>query len=279
MRGKIDLGDGHLYKHNKLISTVREYFGNTREPSALTLGGDKIHFLTDAEDVAAVCKNTSTFIFDRVVYELSIQFGVSPEGTAKIHGKPASSEDDVVCTKLQIKNPQLKTLQHLNSEFFKKQLHPGDQYDTMLAKYTKSFDCSLHPKNLRSALPELSGCDRTVKSLLHWTRDTFMASSLEILFGNRIQELDPNVIKKFLIFDEDNWKVWYRWPVPGRTYKAKNSVIETLRAYLNLQHEQRPGATFLIKIIEDSQRALGLSDQDIATNLMIIFWGYVTDSL
>ena len=54
----------------------------------------------------------------------------------------------LVCNKLQIKNPQLKSLQNLNSEFFKKQLHPGKQYDVMLEGYTTSFSRSLLPQHL-----------------------------------------------------------------------------------------------------------------------------------
>ena len=103
---------------------VREYFGNTREPLALTLGGEKTNFLTNAEHVAAVCKNTSEFIFDRVGYELSIQFSVSPEATAKIHRKPTSPEEDLVRNKLQIKNPQLKSLQNFKQRVLQETASP-----------------------------------------------------------------------------------------------------------------------------------------------------------
>lgn len=159
------------------------------------MGGERICFLTSANDVAAVCKNTSAFIFDRVVYELSIRFGVSLVATDKIHHKPSSEEDDIVGAKLGISNPQFKTLHHLNSEFFKEQLHPGEKYDLMLEKYTTAFEYLLRPGHFPSRASQIKNSDEDCVSLAQCTQDLFMEVSTRILFGDKLQRLDPDFIK------------------------------------------------------------------------------------
>ena len=69
-----------------------------------------------------------------------------------------------------------------------------------------------------------------------------METSTNILFRGKLLEVDLNIIKNFLMFDDDNWKLWYKWPGSGQMYKAKAKVIETLRTYLGLPREDRPGA-------------------------------------
>ncbi|KAL8924172.1 MAG: hypothetical protein Q9172_002794 [Xanthocarpia lactea] len=242
------------------------------------MGGERIRFLTSAADVATVCKNTSAFVFDRVVYELCVRFGVSRAAAEKIHTKPTSQETDIVAKSLQIQNRQLKALHQLNGDFFKQQLHAGEHYDYMLDKYTKSFESLLRPKHLCPTLAEKEANKEKHVSLIHWTRDNFMEVSTEILFGEKIKDTDPDLIQNFLAFDDENWKLWYKWPGGGAMQKAKEKVIGSLERYLKWPRGERAAAAYLMQMIENSQRALDISDRDIATNLMMMYWAATTNS-
>ena len=263
---------GFVRNGQRVLTRGREYFGNTREPFALTLAGEKIYFLTSPDDVTALYKDTKSLGFDHVVYELSIQFGVSRAAMDKIHRKPSTRADDKLCSKLQIENPNLKSLAQLNSVFFKQHLHPGDEYNTLLINVLEHLNPFLDPNNLPSAAFVSSKSSERTISLLKWTQHAFLSSSISVMFGAKMQQLDPDLAKNFLTFDNDNWKLWYKWPGGGEMQSAKARVIKTVQPYIGLAHSERQSAAHLVQTIELSQRALGICEKDIATNLAMIFW-------
>ena len=222
--------------------------------------------------MTALYKDSTTFDFDQVVYDVSIKFGVSCVAMDKIHKKPATPADDIVCSKLHLKNPQLKSLHQLNGEFFKQHLHPGEEYNTMLGKLSACLNYSVDPERLPSAATTRPFNGGKVISLLEWIQGVFMDSGTRVLFGDQVQKLDPDLVDKFLRFDDDNWKLWYKWPGAGEMYAAKAQVIKTLQDYLCLPHHERPGASHLVQVIESSQRALGIPLEDIAANLAMMYW-------
>ena len=61
-----------------LIDIDGEYFGNPREPFAITLGGQKLHVLTFPEDIKNIYENMKIFAFDDVVimFPLRLEFPV-----------------------------------------------------------------------------------------------------------------------------------------------------------------------------------------------------------
>lgn len=109
-------------------------------------------------------------------------------------------------------------------------------------------------------------------SLLRWTQEVILKASFRVFFGDKIMELEPNLIRHFLDFDEDNWMLWYNWPNATKMHAAKFKLTETLQRYLAHPKEEKPGAAYIVERMETSQRALGLSDEDIAKVLcMVVF--------
>lgn len=267
MDGTEILGGKSKHCSSNTELTLRKYFRNTREPFAVTLGGQRLYFLTSPVDVAAFYKNTTAFVFDDVVYDLSVRFGVYHSALKRLRQKPANKEDDRFSSLLQIKNPQLKSLAQLNSELFHLELHPGERLDDLLSRFVFYIEKSLDLHKFPLAAIVSSSKSGRVVSLLKWTQEVLMLAGTDAIFGEKIQEIDPNLIKNFLVFDDENWKLWYKWPRAKRMHTAKAKMTKTVQEYLSLPCEKRPGAAHLLEVIETSQRALGISDHDIATNL------------
>lgn len=257
-----------------LTNEYSEYFNNTREPFAITLGGEKLYFLVSPNDVTNLYKNTTSLAFDRIVYELSITFGVSRDAMDNVYHRPTSEADDVVCQKLQIKNPQFKSLAQLNNDFWKQQLVPGETYYALQEKFLiyieKSLQCNDNSPKFVVSSNMVTG-QKTV-SLLRWTQEVLLDAALRAFFGDKILALEPDLPDHFLDFDDDNWKLWYKWPNAKKMHEAKSKVIKTLRRYLALPKEERPGAAYIVETMETTQRALGTSEEDIAKILcMVVF--------
>lgn len=256
------------------INEYREYFNNTREPFAITLGGEKLYFLVSPDDVSNLYKNTTSLAFDEVVYELSITFGVSRDAMDKVYHRPTNEADDVVSQKLQIKNPRLKSLAQLNNDFWKQQLVPGEIYYALQENFLRYIDKSLHCIDNSANYVVSSNMETGEKtvSLLRWTQEVLLDAALRAFFGDQILVLEPDLPNHFLEFDDDNWKLWYKWPNAKKMHTAKFKVIKTLIRYLALPKEERPGAAYIVETMETTQRALGTSEEDIAKILcMVVF--------
>ena len=71
---------GFVKNQDKALSYGREYFKNTREPYAITLGRQKLYILTSHHDVNAAAKNNTTLDYGGIIQDLMRSFGVSGKG-------------------------------------------------------------------------------------------------------------------------------------------------------------------------------------------------------
>lgn len=189
----------------------------------------------------------------------------------KIYRKPTSKVDDVISQKLQIKNTRLKSLAQLNSDFWRQQLIPGDIYYELQGRFLEHIKTSLQFGNMsgRYVVSSDSISEKTV-SLLSWTQEVFVDASLRVFFGDKIMDLEPDLSKHFLKFDDESWKLWYKWPNAIQMHAAKSKLAKTLQRYLALPREERPGAAYIVEKIEETQRALGIPEEDIAKLLCMV---------
>lgn len=253
----------------------RNYFGNTREPFALTLGGEKVYFLTSPDDVSTMYKNTSSLVFDRIVHELTMTFGVSKATVDKVFERPVSKKDDAVARALDVQNPRLKSLSELNNDFWKLQLNPGPKYQVLQTLFTKYLEKSLDAKTdgvEKTHLKTIPGTDDYLVSLLSWTQGILIDAALRAFFGDALIESEPQIVDDFLAFDDDNWKLWYKWPQADAMFAAKARVSAALKRYITLPRQKREGASFIVDTFIEGQRAIGTPDEDLANILcMVVF--------
>lgn len=271
MDGKLHQSNWYAISQSCWPKFISKYFKNTREPFALTLGGERLYILTSPENVASAYKDTTHLTFDHVVYELSLTFGVTRSAMDKAYQKP-TKENDVLSQKLHINNPQLKSLTQLNSDFYKQQLHPGEKFDIIQQKFLCCIDKSIRPEHLTGSYVLSSTSDEKTLSLQSWCQDILLNAGTEAFFGEKILQMDPDLLQNFLKFDSENWKLWYKWPQAKEMHAAKNKITNTLREYLKMSRDLRSDASWLVQTMEDTQKAIGMEEQDIATVLTMVYF-------
>lgn len=256
-----------------LIRCGRQYFGNTREPFAITLGGERLYFLTSSEDVALAYKNTTSLTFDKIVHDLSVTFGVSRQSVERAYRRPTNELDDVISQNFQIKNPQLKSVAQFHHDLWKQQLLPGDLYREVQQQFADLIESSLRLNRMTGHYVISSHRNEGKNvSLLKWTQEVLVDAALRIFFGDKLLELDPDLPRHFLEFDDDSWKLVYKWPNATKMHTAKAKITSALVRYLALPPEERKGAAYLVEMMEKTQRALDFSEEDIANVFSIVLW-------
>ena len=189
-----------------------------------------------------------------------------------VYRQPTSDVEDIVSKKLQMENPGLKSLAQLNNDFWKQQLVPGEMYYELQRKFLSYIEASLQTANGSCNRVVLSSSEEKTVSLLKWTQEVLLDAALRAFFGDKLLAIDPDLPKHFLEFDDDNWKLWYKWPNATKMHTAKSKLTKTLEHYLALPKKERPGAAYIVERMETTQRVLGTSEKDLAKILcMVIF--------
>lgn len=177
-------------------------------------------------------------------------------------------------------NPHGKPLASLARQMHIHQLHPGAQLDFLENQFLDFFDEHLHPRTLGNKCPyaiESTNVD-TVLPLMEWLSDLFTRAGQKAYFGDTLARIDPTLTRTFVVFDELSWQVLYQYPdFLAREMKAARDKIQSaLKAYIQIPQSQRSGDAWFTKAMENEMRVLDISEDDIATMLVTIYWGSVS---
>lgn len=126
----------------------------------------------------------------------------------------------------------------------------------------------------REILSEPPGGDHRIIGLVEWARDVLLESATRTFFGDRLIELEPDLFKNFIYFDNNSWLFTYQIPKPWskEMLAAKDVVQKALETYFDLPRAERPGASWLIQTLKDEMRGVDIGSKDIAAMLNMIFW-------
>lgn len=109
-------------------------------------------------------------------------------------------------------------------------------------------------------------------SLLKWTRKVLIDAAVRVFFGSKLIDMNPHLIADFVAFDEDNWKLWYKWPNATDVFAAKSRLASAIECRLALSDEERGECSFIVATMIPTQRTIGMNDKDLANMLcMIVF--------
>ncbi|KAL9627115.1 MAG: hypothetical protein Q9204_006802, partial [Flavoplaca sp. TL-2023a] len=98
-------------------------------------------------------------------------------------------------------------------------------------------------------------------------------------FGRQLLEIDPNLAQTFRQFDSSSWQLLYlypRWLSPDM-YSAKDRLVEALTLYFNAPAEKKTDAAWITKYLEQEMRYLGFDSREMATLMMLQYWGMNTN--
>ena len=247
----------------------REYFKNTREPFAITLGREKLYILTSHHDVNTLFKSSTTLDYGNVIKDLMVSFGASWSAVEAIYAPNPEFSGDI----LQ-QNTHNKSLFHLKSDFYHTQLLPGKNFCEIQERFLRLISDAVTLDSLAKVdLLSFTENASTVH-LYKMCQRVFVKAGLKAFFGERILNGSPQLLQDFIDFDDNNWMVFYNWKGPGAQamHKPKARVLNILEDWLKLPKTERSGAAWLIETMEESQRQLGMDDRDIAVVLMMLMW-------
>ncbi|KAH0598982.1 hypothetical protein MHUMG1_03096 [Metarhizium humberi] len=272
-----------LKEPKRLMILKRQHFHNTNEPLQLTLFGTSVYFVSRAEDVSEVYRNTRTFTFDEFYHHIFISMGISGASVQQIFAPlPARIKDP--------ENTQGKPVAKLAKELQIAQLQPGPGLDALERAQLAYLECHVQPDAVlesRYRYPDLLGGEvpsqtgSVEMSLWHWCADLNVRAAQRAFFGSALDRLDPDLPQKFLEFDDLSWKLLYQFPIfLARDTIAKRDYLRTaLKAFYDLPREMRNDAEgWALDSTEDRLRAIGIPTEDLASIALILYWGANTNT-
>lgn len=208
-------------------------------------------------DTTAVYRNTATMSFQKIVLQLQHTFRISESTLQTAWTVPKSKAVDPIQTVSGVANPSLKSLADLSMDFWKIQV--GKYYEPVEAKFTHLIKEEL-AKEIVRAQTDSDG----MIGLLPLVRQVFLAAGMRTFFGEKLLEMDPGFVAKFVAFDDQSWKLWFKWPFSKKMFANKRRVEESLEKWLKVPREERGEMSYLIDVVEKTQRAIGTPVDDLA---------------
>lgn len=177
---------------------------------------------------------------------------------------PSSKEDDKVQMVAGVDNPGLKSLADLSMDFWKAQV-AGMEYGAVEAKFARLLSEEVTKEVARA---EESA---TAIKMLPLVQRVFLSAGMRAFFGERLLEIDPDFVAKFIAFDDERWKLWSRWPFSKKMFANKRRMGESLETWLQRPRNERGEMGYLVDVVEKTQLAIGTPVDDLAKimNLLI----------
>lgn len=253
--------------HKRLLAKTvcsRAHLKNKREPFAITLITRKMYFIVDPADAAEVYKNAASFAFDRVVQQLQRTFGISEGTMMATWGSSKENDSKSGSSKARDKN-----LGELSMEFWRTQLVRQEGYSDIESKLFQHVSAILDQQVSRA---EATGGEISLSKL---TTEVIIGAALRAFFGESLLEMQPDLVETYVAFDKESWKLWFRWPFSKSMYAKKAAVEDSLRKWITLPQERRLGRSYIVKMVEQTQRALGTPDPDLAKIMNLLVYVYV----
>lgn len=116
-------------------------------------------------------------------------------------------------------------------------------------------------------------------SLKAWTQQIFIRAGQDAYFGPKLDELSPDLPLNLIRFDELSWQVFYHYPLALRREGTSlaNKIRTAMKKYFELPRSQRPAKAWFVGALEDECRGVGLDTEEIASQMLFLYWGINTN--
>ncbi|KAF2188486.1 cytochrome P450 [Zopfia rhizophila CBS 207.26] len=252
----------------------------TLEPYGITIAGSTTVVIRDTADLAAMWKNTTALSYDPFVSRMLIAFGISKCNVEKVFQSDPGSlmpKERKDCTLLHTENPRRKCYMHLQSEWFKKQLLPGDNLVRLQNDYLIYLRDVMNFDKFKSHFITYQGSDMdspAVTVLLgKLSRCILSHCALRAFFGEELFQIEPDFAQVYQKWEDDSWKVFYNYPYifAKDLHDARLRAIEALAQYYEIPDHQRHPC-WLFRVMDRELEFVGLPRTDRAGMVMMICW-------
>ena len=265
---------GHLFPFiadsQKLFAYARNYFGNTREPFAVTAGGRKFYIITRSKDVGEAYRNETTLSYTQFAQTLMRGCGVSDKSLKIMH------EPKTVANDSGVQKPRKKDLASVLREIHLQQINPGPRLDDLTTRFYETFIADLTVDKMKVSCPQARDGPRggVTVPLGNWIAEVFIRAGERAYFGQKMVDLDPELKWAFLDFDNLSYQISYQYPryMAKEAYKNLNRMVDVLETYFQIPQAERTGDAWLIKVMEDEVLQADIPVHDFAIIMMFIYW-------
>lgn len=203
-------------------------------------------------------------------------FGISKKNVERsFQAEPSSFiSESFSHTLLVTDNPRQKCYMHLQSDWFKKQLLPGENLTQLQDDYAYHLDRVMHLDKFKGHFVASHQSDSQVTiSLGRFTRHVLSHCAFRAFFGEALFDLEPNFAKIYQTWEDDSWKVFYNYPyiLAKDLHDARIRAIDTLARYYQLPNDARKPC-WLFGVMNSELEAIGFSSTDRAGMVMMICW-------
>lgn len=251
----------------------RKSFHDTREPFAITVGGQKLYVLTNPEDVAMVYRNNTTLSWDKMLNDLLVAFGVRNSVIPKLWQKMFTAKRDEHGNNIRGTAPTISPI-HSTLDLYKRQLLPGDNLEAFSEKLLGCISESLRWKKISIGHDiSYSGWVHQV-SLKGLCDEVLVDATTRTLFGDHLYAGEPNLVQDLLDFNDDAWMLIFHYPqsAGSKLNKARNNLLRAFVPYIRSPEESRGDSAWMIKHVIKEQSMVDIKDEDRAALLLMIYW-------
>ena len=230
--------------------------------------------IRSTRDVAIMWKSTVAFTFDPFVQNVMTAFGLNYISIERMFNNDPAPMDTHSSSMLSADNPSSKCYFHLQKDWLRAQLHPGENLKDIQYKYAAYLMDSVAWDNLSDQFTIHSNENEKVISLKSFTRQILGTCAMKAFFGKELFDVSPLFWSHYQNFEDASWKVFYNYPrlLARGLHKVKDHALDELIKYFALPTEQRPGLVWLFRTMDAELTNLGLGPRDRAGMMMLIIW-------
>ncbi|KAL9102989.1 MAG: hypothetical protein Q9187_009061, partial [Circinaria calcarea] len=263
-------GVGFFKNSYKVLDDARVYFGNSKEPYAITVAGQSFYVLTAPADVQLLFNRGTSFSWMNFVRELYAWMDLSAVNIEKLWEEPPE-ERKALYPSQKVTNPN-----QMIADFQHRQLLPGENLDNISRQFISSLNELVSWQEINSNRPYvLQSSSHSVQvSLMEWTAHIFINTNSGLYWGKSLSKVAPHLTKSFMKWEEKNWKYVFQLPrsLSKDMYAAKDQLVDGFRDYFAQPQEKRSDASFFAKAAERELRDISFTDYDIGKVHMLHYW-------
>lgn len=175
---------------------------------------------------------------------------------------------------LRLPNPKKVCVSHLGEAVLLKQLSGGEEAAKTEGYALRMIQDRLKWSSLPGQITSSPKANCRVLSLKALCQDVLLQCTSRALFGNALMDINPDLPKDFLNFDDESWKLNYR--VPELLSRGMHSSLEAIREaftrYIDLPSEAKPDVSWMVPTIENELCSIGLTSREQAGFFASLFW-------